>query len=234
MPEIKLPQKELILFAFIGGIIISLLELTHMLANRENVFDPFFWGGAIVAGLIGVIGLLLSQTKDIGGAITAGMAAPQLLSGITNVAPAAMTFIFNSIVTPVYAQDDVQMLQQPDSIEIVVIVEGTNKILELNSGPNQSFVKDTAHLKIQKDEKFSISGDNMEDVNISFDDALTNVAKDTSKEYIVKVNVVEYVPQQKRQQSFLRGLLGHGQRKKPQAKQKLEVKVEEKDSTSGD
>ena len=76
MPDIKLPPKELIFFAFIGGIVLSLLELANILASRQNIFDLYFWGGAFVAGLIGIVGLFVSQTKDIGGAISAGIMAP--------------------------------------------------------------------------------------------------------------------------------------------------------------
>jgi len=230
MPEIKLPAKELILFAFIGGIVLSLLELANMLASHQNIFDLYFWGGMIIAGLIGVIGLLLSQTKDIGGAITAGIAAPQLLGGITNIAPTVVTFLFNSIVTPVYAQTDTTQMMENDSIEIVIVLKGSNEILELSTQQYTNFIKDTTIMKIHKDEQLSISGKNVDDIKINFEDELNRVANDTAKQYIVNVNVVEYVSQQNQQvqnkNSFLRGVLGHKYRKKPQVKHKLEVKIE--------
>ncbi len=67
MGQIKLPAKELIIAAYCGGIITSLLELANMLASRahDEIFDPYFWVGALVAGIIGVLGLFVSQTKDI-------------------------------------------------------------------------------------------------------------------------------------------------------------------------
>jgi len=240
MAEIKLPPKELIFFAAVGGTVLPLLELANMLASRQNIFDPFFWGGAVVAVIIGVIALFVTQTRDIGGAISAGMMAPQLLNGIVSIAPVAGAFLLELVATPVYAQIDMVQMEK-DSIGIMVVVESKNHVLELNAEQKTNFVKDTMHLKIHKDGKLSISGKNIDNFDVNFEEELNRIKNDSTgnKEYVVKVNVVEYVPQQQVQQNnknkFLRGLFGGEKyRKKPQIHSKLEVSVEKVDTTKSD
>jgi hypothetical protein len=85
MANIKFPSKELIISAFLGGIVLSLLEMMNACFNHKNIFDLYFFGGMFFAGILGIFGLLVSQTRDIGGAVTAGIAAPQLIGGMAKV-----------------------------------------------------------------------------------------------------------------------------------------------------
>ncbi len=101
----------------------------------------------LVAGIIGVLGLFISQAKDIGGAVTSGVAAPQLLSGIAKATPIVSSLIFSPFVSTTYAQEP-----SNDSIEIVTIVEGTEHILELKSVDSKKshFLKDTTIYQSKK------------------------------------------------------------------------------------
>lgn len=212
MSPIKFPQKELIFFAFVGGIVLPLLELSHMLASRENALDPYFWAGMLVAGIIGIIGLFFSQTKDIGGAIATGMCAPQLLSGITKVGPTVTSLLIGSFTTPVYAQPITQ-----DSIHVLVIVEDSNKVIEVVSQEQLFLVKDTIHLKIPAQDTLLVSGSDL--------DTITLNKFDSTKDYTIKVNIVE--EKQVSQNNFLRGIFGNSYRKDSTTKQKLDVQITE-------
>ena len=59
-----LPSFDLIISAFIGGIVLSLMELMSMCTHHENIGDPYFYVGMLIAGFLGIVGLLVSRSKD--------------------------------------------------------------------------------------------------------------------------------------------------------------------------
>ncbi len=223
MGQIKLPAKELIIAAFCGGIVTSLLELANMLASRahDEIFDPYFWVGFIVAGIIGVLGLFVSQAKDLGGAITSGVAAPQLLGGLGKVAPTVVSLLFAPLNTPVYAGEDFQ-----DSITVKTIVEGNYKVLEIrpvNSTQKGVLIRDTMTVKLPTGD-LEIYGDDHEGIQFCIDKDTVN-----EKEVVVRIRATDHVVQKEQHhpiQRILRGAFGH--RKEKKKTKKLELTVEEK------
>lgn len=193
MSSIKFPQKELIISAFCGGMILSLLELANMCAKHENIFDVYFYIGMFVAGVIGIFGLLLSQTKDIGGAITAGMAAPQLLAGLTktgNVVNAAALAIMGTV----YAQDI------NDTLIVQVVLENKNEIYQIKTTNDQFFdVNDSLTFSLPRNDAIIVSSNGTTSELITFKDV--NVDTIT-----LEINYRRQIMQQQRSKSILRGL----------------------------
>jgi len=219
MSNIKLPSKELIIAAFCGGTVVSLLELMNMFASHDNVFDPYFWGGMITAGIIGVLGLFISQAKDIGGAITSGIAAPQLLGGMVKAVP-VMVSILSMHAAPIYADNT-------DSIKVTTIIEGTYKILEIKSlNTNKGLLlRDTMIIKLPTEDSLEIIGDQYQGIKFS-------IRKDTvDKEILIRIKPSDQYISLKNTdpvQSLLRGAFGHIFRKEKTQIQKLELSIEEK------
>ena len=107
----KAPMWQFLLASFCGGMLLSALELFHMFTRKEAP-DIYFFGGMIMAGIIGMAGPFLSRVSDIGGALTSGIAAPQLLGSIgkaaTGVAQASVwtspTLFYAGIIKSVVTQ----------------------------------------------------------------------------------------------------------------------------------
>lgn len=217
MSDIKLPPKELIIASFCGGITMSLLELMNMFAAHENVFDPYFWGGAFIAGLVGIIGLFVSRAKDIGGAITSGIAAPQILGGMTKIVPTTLALI-SLHASPSYAN-------MSDSISVTTIVEGTYKVLEIKpiNSNRGILLRDTTIIKIPINDSLEIIGDQYETIHFSLN-------KDTVKneETILKIKATNdfFIQRANPVERFLRGAFGHSHRK--EKIKKLELSIEKK------
>lgn len=226
MAEIKFPPKELLLCAFLGGMSMSLLELANMFAEHDNVLDPFFYGGMLIAGLIGVFGLLLSQAKDIGGAITAGIAAPQVLGGLTKVAP-TVAVLLTSPVGTAYADDTIQM---PDSLVITTIVIGEHRLIEMRplNSKKGLLLRDTTIVKMPAGDSLEIIGDQYEAIHFFLEKSRKN------REITVVVRVREEKIMHQQQQNepalnrVLRGVFGNSHRKEKKCFQRLELSIEEK------
>lgn len=226
MPEIKFPSKELILCAFLGGTAMSLLELMNMFVERENVLDPYFYGGMLIAGLIGIFGLLLSQAKDIGGAITAGIAAPQVLGGLTKVAPTVAALLTAPIGTA-YAED---IFQMPDSLEITTIVVGEHRLIEIKPLNSRKglLLRDTTYIKVPAGDTLEIVGDQYEAIRF----CLKKSNKDREITIRIRVKKEKITHKQLNEPAFdrlLRGMFGNSHRKGKKHFQRLELSIEEKE-----
>lgn len=222
MPEIKFPSKEIIICAFLGGIVVPLLELMNMFVSRENVLDPYFYGGMLIAGVIGIIGLLVSQVKDIGGAIAAGIAAPQVLGSLTKVGPTVVALLTAPIGTA-YAQGDT--IPVLDSLEITTIVEGTYKVLEIKplNSRRGILLRDTTVVKVPAGDSLEIIGEG-DAVHFYLDKNTGN------KKITIKIKVREQIVQQEQSSlnRMFRGVFGNSHRKEPAIIQRLELSIEEK------
>ena len=106
MAQIKGIRKDLLLGGFVGGIVISLLELaTTLKAGDFHLVTVFFFIGCFISGIIGVIGSLMISPNDFRNAVSAGVAAPSLLGGMlqSGVATTTTAFMLNVVSPPVFA-----------------------------------------------------------------------------------------------------------------------------------
>jgi hypothetical protein len=110
---------QLITSSFSGGIALSLMELYQMFNNKEPA-DLFFFGGMLIAGLIGIIGYVLASAENTRSAFLAGVSAPQLLGGIVKAGSKGIQTISLILCTSVYAQPN-------DSTYVIVNLNGVNK-----------------------------------------------------------------------------------------------------------
>jgi len=113
--DAKVPVWGLLLAAFGGGIVLQLAELASMFKLHQSA-DFYFFGGMLVAGVMGVGGLFLTGATSIRSAIAAGVSAPQLLGGVIKAVPTTALMI-QSAFTPIYAQP----VQPMDSVTVMVI-----------------------------------------------------------------------------------------------------------------
>jgi len=95
-------NREVIIGGFIGGSVMSLFELLNIISVKDPI-DIYFFIGMVVAGIIGIIGTVISSAKDIKSAITAGIAAPTLLGGAIKSAPIVTSACISLMGSPVYA-----------------------------------------------------------------------------------------------------------------------------------
>lgn len=211
MSNIKFPQKELIISAFSGGMILSLLELANMCVKHENILDPYFYVGMLIAGIIGVFGLLLSQTKDIGGAITAGMAAPQLLAGLSKAGSVvkAAALIVTGVV---YAQN------VTDTLIIRIALENQNEVYQVKTTSGQIFdVKDSLVFSLSRNDAIIISSNGITSDLITFKD----ISVDT---ITLEIDYRRQIVQQQRSKSLLRGLFAQQYVQEQVEHDRIEVK----------
>jgi len=102
MMAVKSSKKELLLGGFIGGTVMSLLELATTLKTGDiHLVSVFFFIGCFISGAIGVVGTLMISPSDFRNAVAAGIAAPSLLGGMlqSGVATTTTAFILN-VVSP--------------------------------------------------------------------------------------------------------------------------------------
>lgn len=224
--EKKLPPKELIIAAFCGGTVTSLFELANMLSSHENIIDIYFWAGALIAGIIGVLGLFVSQAKDIGGAITSGVAAPQLLGGMAKITPTVISLLLSPIITPIYAGEE-----KIDSVEITTIVE-KGKIYEIKP------LRDTGKTILIRDTMtFMVPKGDMVLYKNGVKKAQFKINTDTThtEETIIKINTTTQTkkPDDHKKPTFrlLRGVFGHVFRKETITEKKVEINIEQKPIT---
>jgi len=130
---------QLILSAFIGGIVLSLIELTNMFKQKESP-DIFFFGGLLIAGIIGIVGYFMTGANDVRTAFVSGVSAPQLLGGIVKIGSAgaqAVSLLFAPMnayaQTPTVDTVNVLVLSQFNNVKIktndtVFVVNDSNKI----------------------------------------------------------------------------------------------------------
>lgn len=225
MPEIKFPQKELIISAFFGGMVLSMLELMNMLFNKEMV-DGYYLGGMFVAGILGVFGLLVSQTKDLGGAITAGIAAPQILGGFakTTGVVKSVTFFFLSLSGgEAYAMEEPEKVLSTDSVYVVAVAEKSDEILEIicNDSKVNYYLKDKIIFRVPKNEEIIVSSREAY-MPVTFE----NLSKDT---ILMTVKVLERKPQiqQARSSKVFRGIFAQEVHKEEVANKQAELEPEE-------
>lgn len=207
----------------------SLLELLNMLTSKESMGDVYFYLGMFVAGLVGVIGLLVSQSRDIGGAITSGIAAPQLLGGLAKTATGAATqtgALFNAaevvlcfLLAPfggdAYAQEPVQMVQ-PDSVVVKTVVKSEHALEVKTKSGGKQYVKDTLELKVAADDTIHIEG---QSVPVS-----EYTVQKNGKAMMVTVEKKNRVVKS-RKGSLLRGMFGH-QEIHPAQQQQQQINVQ--------
>jgi len=189
-----IPSLKLILAAFAGGMVLSLLELMNMARAHENIADPYFFLGMFIAGLLGIVGLVISRSKDLGGAVTAGISAPQILAGITKAGAVTSTVFFSIIAPPVYAQDSSEVI---DSVTITIIAE-TDRPLSVRpvNAKGGYFLTDSLKITVAKKEGLVFSGENAYTETLN----LENV----NEEITVRAKIL--APVQQKSKGLLRGL----------------------------
>jgi hypothetical protein len=204
-----IPSIELTLAAFAGGMVLSLLELMNMCTHHENISDPLFYMGMLIAGILGILGMIISRAKDIGGAVTSGIAAPQLLAGIAKTGVVQAALMLNS---PVYAQPAPYMPAK-DSISVTIVSESDNKILQVQPvhDTTKYFLNDTLRMRVPSNESIVLSGKNVNSATWEFTGAKTSAMVWVSSKQV------------KNNSDFFRGLFAQ-QVQKSEAKYELELK----------
>ena len=123
---IKNFNKEILIGGFIGGGAISLLELASTIkAGDYQLVSIYFLIGLIASGVIGVIGALILDPKDMKHAISAGIAAPSLLGSLiqSGVSTSVTVVALSLFGTPVYADESIPMDQFRPDTAVVDTVE---------------------------------------------------------------------------------------------------------------
>jgi len=80
-----IPAKEYIIGGFMGGTAISLLRLLEILTTKAyGDINLYFLLQCVISGAVGILGIVIIAPTDFKNAVTTGMAAPSILSGLTN------------------------------------------------------------------------------------------------------------------------------------------------------
>jgi hypothetical protein len=148
----------LISCAFVGGIILPLTELSSMFKTKE-LPDLYFFGGMLVAGVIGIVGFFIAGAESFRTAFVSGVSAPQLLGGLVKIgSTSAQTLsMFLSIVsTDVYAQQPV------DSVSVNVFVKNLEQV-EIKANDTLYIINDSLKTKIPYQKTIVISHNNVHD-----------------------------------------------------------------------
>ena len=234
---IKQGSIQLILAAFLGGMLLSILELYSMLQNKEHI-DSYFLGGMVIAGFIGIVGYILSNPDNARAAILAGVSAPQLLGGLKNAAVASSEATMSFLKTaPLYASMFIGLLFPsahakpvvvPDSISVIISVYGSEYIT-IKTIDSIFVVSGIAKLEIKKQDSIIVAVPGIDPSTIYFyetsDTGGVKIDKN-KKEFVIKISVDEVQVQQKSKSgSFFRGMFAQQQRVDPVIK-KIDIKVE--------
>lgn len=182
-----IPSLKLIFAAFGGGMVLSLLELMNMARAHENVADPYFYLGMFIAGILGIVGLLVSRSKDLGGAVTAGISAPQILAGIAKAGAVTQTVFFSIVAPPVYAQEPVVT----DTVTVTIIAETDRPIsVRPETSKGGYFLTDTLQVKVPRNQTLIFSGGDVGSSSIGFDGTRDSV--------MVRAKVITHVQKQQK------------------------------------
>lgn len=202
------PLWQMLIAAFCGGICLSLAELMGMLKAKEAI-DLYFFGGMIVAGILGIGGYFIAGPANVRSAVAAGISAPQLLAGFLKAVPVATQALALTVATAV-AQPPVTH----DSVSVTVVVVGTQDTLRLVGQDGKvHLVADTTQLRIPRSDTMTVSG-------FGFKNAPVVLGGGRNFTVMVDVEQVESMMAQ-----FTRGMFA--QQAKTSAMKKLSVKVEQ-------
>jgi hypothetical protein len=211
-----IPSIDRTLAAFAGGMVLSLLELANMCKNHENIGDPYFYLGMLIAGVLGIIGLVVSRSKDLGGAVTAGIAAPQVLAGIAKTGAVAHTVFFSSLIPCAYAQPPAFIPSQ-DSVTMTIVAE-SDRPLEVRPMHEKGgyFLEDTLVVRMPKNETIVFSGMGVEPVSLNF-------PAGDSDQAVIKATLIQ--EKKKVRKGLLRGMFAQQMGNAQEEKGRLELRV---------
>jgi hypothetical protein len=132
--------------AFVGGIVLSLIELTNMLKQKESP-DIYFLSGLLIAGILGIAGALLSGAQNLKTAFACGVSAPQLFGGLVKAGSAgaqAVGFLLMPLGSnPVYATPNI------DSTTIMIVKQNMGIVQLKTKDSVYTIEKDTCTFKIK-------------------------------------------------------------------------------------
>jgi len=221
---------QFILSAFAGGAVLSIMELADMFQKKE-VPDLFFFGGMVIAGIIGIIGYIISKAASSSvhstvNAFMSGIAAPQFLGGLVKVGATTTTAVAMMFLPIAYAAP------AKDSIKVVAVVQGIDSA-EIHVKGKTYKISDITKLVIPKQDSITITGKGFSE----------KIAMPKKKEFILKIEMKDQgIPQaqqdeQKKQDVFegkylsiMRGIFAQKyeqkQEESPASIKKLEISIE--------
>jgi hypothetical protein len=215
------------LSAFAGGAVLSIMELAAMFQKKE-VPDMFFFGGMAIAGIMGIIGYVISKAASKSdhstvNAFMSGIAAPQFLGGLVKIGSTTATAVSMMFFPSAYAGTT-----HKDSVNVVAIVQGLDSA-ELQVKGKTYKILDVTKLVIQKQDSITIIGNGFS----------KKIAMPKKKEFILKIEMkdqaVTVTETQKEQKVFqgkymnmMRGMFAqkYEQKQEPQVIKKLEISIE--------
>lgn len=148
----------LILCAFMGGIILSLTELASMFKSKEAP-DFYFFGGMLIAGIIGIVGFFIAGAESFRTAFVSGVSAPQLLGGLVKIGTTSsqtLSMFLSIVSTDVCAQPNV------DSVNVQIIVQNMKQV-EVKTNDTLYIVKDSMKTRIPYQRDIIVTHDNISD-----------------------------------------------------------------------
>jgi hypothetical protein len=132
---------KLLVSAFAGGIALSIIELANMFKQKE-IPDMYFFGGLVIAGIIGIAGYFLTGAKDIKTAFASGVSAPQLFGGFIKVGSVGAQAVSLLFCSDVYAETP-----KIDSVSIVVITQVDN--IKIKTNDSIFIVNDSSKIRFK-------------------------------------------------------------------------------------
>jgi hypothetical protein len=234
---------QLIAAAFVGGVILSLVELYTMMQHKEKA-DLFFFGGMLIAGIFGTIGYFLTNAENIRSAIMNGVGAPQLLGGLAKAASATtgvkvsslfpyptkviVTLLF-PFISNTYAATPTRNVQKIDSVNVIISVEGIQNV-SIQAKDSTYIISGLAKLTIPKQDSLIVYGNDIQKQTVILfkvrDKLKEKVGKD-KKEFLMKINVQEIqVQQESKSQSIFRGMFAQEQKVEEKQFKKVDIKLE--------
>jgi hypothetical protein len=220
----RLINMQFVLSAFAGGAVLSIMELAAMFQHKE-VPDKFFFGGMLIAGLIGVIGYVLSKAVSKSdhstvNAFMSGIAAPQFLGGLVKVGSTTATAVTMLFMPAAYATTR-------DSVKVVAVVQGVDSA-ELTVKGKTYKLSDVTKLVIQRQDSITVTGNGFSE----------RIAVPKKKEVVLKIEMVDQAPTevQQEQKAFqgkylkiMRGMFAQKYEQKqaePQIVKKIQISIE--------
>ena len=222
---------RLALVSFLGGITLSLLELSSMMQHKEKV-DSYFLGGMAIAGVLGMIGYVVFGPGNAKQAFMTGVSSPQLLGGVTKLASAtaqtaAVLLMPMLPMSTAYAQP--VRIPVTDSMTVIAVVKGID-LVGMTVGDSTYFISGVERLTVPRQDTILISGKGIGTQKVSISrirNLLKNKIGAKKKEFIVEISVTDEKKEPSRGSNLLRGMFAQQQRIVANVPlKKIDIKIE--------
>ncbi len=210
-------KTKFMLYAILGGMVLSLLELVEIAKTGDQCNFPMFFLGMGASGVIGLVGyLIVAPVTNNRSALVAGIAAPQIVGGLTKTGDAlfvSASLLFSPMMPNAYAQDAPET--QPavvDSVAVTIIAEPSEaKIRVITPSGKAYLLRETTVFRMP-------SGSRLEFVSSGYQTAIYDIPSATEVSGIcLRVSA----PQSEAAKSFLRGVFA--QRSQGMVKNRIRV-----------